>query len=107
MANKLRITLVKSPIGYNKKQRAMAKSLGLGRLGSQVVRSNSSTIRGMVNKIIHLVEVEEIEVDESKTQAPQSNPAAKRNKAAADVDVVEADEVHDDTTPADEEETEA
>lgn len=64
MVKKLRIKLVKSPIGYNKKQRAMAKSLGLGRMNSEVIRSNSSTIRGMVNKISHLVEVEEIEVED-------------------------------------------
>ena len=58
---KLRIRLVKSPIGYNKKQRATAEALGLRKLQSEVVRVDNPQIRGMVNKISHLVEVEEIE----------------------------------------------
>ncbi len=58
---KLRIKLVKSPIGYNKKQRQQAETLGLKKLHSEVVRSDTPMIRGMVNKIRHLVEVEEFE----------------------------------------------
>jgi large subunit ribosomal protein L30 len=59
-AKKLRIKLVKSPIGYNKKQRANAESLGLRKLQAEVVHYDTPIIRGMVNKIIHLLEVEEI-----------------------------------------------
>ncbi|MCL4239450.1 MAG: 50S ribosomal protein L30 [Anaerolineae bacterium] len=58
---KLRVTLVRSPIGYNKRQKATVKALGLGRMNSTVVHDDTPPIRGMINKIIHLVKVEEIE----------------------------------------------
>jgi large subunit ribosomal protein L30 len=58
---KLRVTLVKSPIGYNKRQKATVKALGLGRMNSSVVHDDTPPVRGMINKIIHLVKVEEIE----------------------------------------------
>ena len=58
---KLRIKLVKSPIGYNKKQRKNAESLGLKKLNATAVHYDTPIIRGMVNKISHLLEVEEIE----------------------------------------------
>ena len=58
---KLRITLVKSPIGYSKRQKETVRSLGLRRLQSSVVHDDTPPIRGMINKISHLVKVEEIE----------------------------------------------
>lgn len=61
MAKMLRIKLVKSTIGYNGRQRANAHALGLRRINQEVVRVDNPQIRGMVQKIIHLVEVEEIE----------------------------------------------
>jgi large subunit ribosomal protein L30 len=61
MAKKLRITLVKSVIGYDKKQKATASALGLRRINQTVERVDNPQIRGMVNKIPHLVQVEEIE----------------------------------------------
>lgn len=56
---KLNITLTRSPIGYNKKQRAVVQALGLGKLNSSVTRSDVPTIRGMIAKIPHLVTVVE------------------------------------------------
>ncbi|MBC7263602.1 MAG: 50S ribosomal protein L30 [Chloroflexi bacterium] len=56
---RLRITLVKSPIGYSKKQKATARALGLRRIGDTVEREDSDIVRGMVQHIIHLVKVEE------------------------------------------------
>ena len=61
MAAKLRIKLVKSVIGYNKKQKATVQALGLRKINQQVERVDNPQIRGMVNRISHLVEVEEIE----------------------------------------------
>jgi len=62
MMGKLRITLVKSPIGYNrKKQRATLKALGLRKLNSSVVKEDIPQIRGMVNVVSHLVKVEKVE----------------------------------------------
>jgi large subunit ribosomal protein L30 len=57
---KVRITLVKSPIGYQENQRATAATLGLRKLHASVVHTETPQIRGMINKIIHMVEVEEV-----------------------------------------------
>ena len=57
---KLRLTLVRSPIGYRKDQRATARGLGLRKLHSTVVVTATPAIHGMVAKIIHLLEVEEV-----------------------------------------------
>ncbi|MCY4073131.1 MAG: 50S ribosomal protein L30 [Chloroflexi bacterium] len=59
----LKVTLVKSPIGYNSKQKATIKSLGLRRMGRTVLIGDAPQIRGMIAKVSHLVKVEE--VDES------------------------------------------
>lgn len=56
---KVKITLVKSPIGYNKKQRAIAVSLGLRKMQSSVVQEDTPDIMGKVRRIAHLVKVEE------------------------------------------------
>jgi len=57
---KLKITLKRSPIGYNIKQKVTISTLGLRRLHQTVEHHETPQIRGMINKIIHLVEVEEI-----------------------------------------------
>ena len=57
----LKITQVKSQIGYQKKQRLVLAGLGLGRIGRSVTRPDDPCIRGMINKIPHLVCVEEVE----------------------------------------------
>jgi large subunit ribosomal protein L30 len=54
---KLQITLIKSPIGYPKRQRQTAEALGLHRLHQTVVHDDSPAIRGMINKIAHLLQV--------------------------------------------------
>lgn len=56
---KLRITWVKSSIGYSPQQKATIKSLGLKRLGGTVVWKDDPVTRGMIEKVKHLVEVEE------------------------------------------------
>ena len=56
---KIKITLVKSPIGYNKKQRAIAVSLGLRKMQSSVMQEDTRDIMGKVRKIAHLVKVEQ------------------------------------------------
>ena len=57
---KLRITYAKSAIGYNVKQKATIQALGLKRLHQVVEHSDTPVIRGMVNKVAHLVRVEEV-----------------------------------------------
>jgi large subunit ribosomal protein L30 len=55
----LRITLVKSPIGYSKRQKGTVRALGLRRINHTVEQQDTPVIRGMVNRISHLVRVEE------------------------------------------------
>jgi large subunit ribosomal protein L30 len=57
----LKITQVKSQIGYAQAQRKVLTGLGLGRIGRTVVRVDNPSIRGMVSKVSHLVSVEEVE----------------------------------------------
>jgi large subunit ribosomal protein L30 len=57
--SKLRITWIKSGIGYEESQRKTLKTLGFHRLNQSVVREDSNTLRGMINKVRHLVKVEE------------------------------------------------
>jgi large subunit ribosomal protein L30 len=58
---KLYITWVKSDIGYEKSQRRTLKALGLHRLNHSVSHNDSPSMRGMIAKVKHLVEVEERE----------------------------------------------
>ena len=55
---KLRITLVKSPIGYEKDQGATVKALGLRRIRHVVEKEDTPSVRGMVHKVRHLVKVD-------------------------------------------------
>ena len=56
---KIKITLKRSPIRRSAKQKAIVKGLGLTRMNQTVERPNTREIRGMIKKVIHLVEVEE------------------------------------------------
>ncbi|MBQ4557988.1 MAG: 50S ribosomal protein L30 [Clostridia bacterium] len=58
---KIRVTLVKSTIGYNKDQARTAKALGLGKLNSSNELPDNDAVRGMIFKIKHLVRVENID----------------------------------------------
>jgi large subunit ribosomal protein L30 len=55
----LRITLVKSSIGYSKRQKATVRALGLRKMHQTVEQVDSPTLRGMLAKVQHLVRVEE------------------------------------------------
>lgn len=57
---KLRITYSRSAIGYNEKQKATVKALGFRKLYQTVEHEDTPAIRGMVEKISHLVTVEEV-----------------------------------------------
>lgn len=59
-SGQLKITLIRSSIGRPSDQGNAAKSLGLRRLHQSVIREDNPSIRGQVNKISHLVSVEEI-----------------------------------------------
>ena len=57
--SKIRITWIKSAIGYEESQRKTLQSLGFHRLNQSVVHNDSNSVRGMINKVRHLVKVEE------------------------------------------------
>ena len=56
----VKVTLVKSPIGYNKKQARVVKALGLNKMNSSHILPDNACVRGMVNTISHLVKLEEL-----------------------------------------------
>lgn len=55
----LRVTLLHSPIGFTKDQKATVLALGLHRLHQTVEHKDTPALRGMLNKVIHLLKVEE------------------------------------------------
>jgi len=56
----LKITWVKSTIGHIKSQKATIQSLGLKKLNQTVIKEDSPQLRGMIDKVHHLVTVEEL-----------------------------------------------
>jgi large subunit ribosomal protein L30 len=60
MMAKLKITYTKSSIGYNENQKRTVKALGLRKLNQTVEHDDTAVIRGMIDKVNHLVTVEEV-----------------------------------------------
>lgn len=60
MADKLKITLVKSTIGAVPKNRKTVEALGLNKIGKTVEMPDNKAVRGMIQNVRHLVKVEEI-----------------------------------------------
>jgi large subunit ribosomal protein L30 len=56
----LRITLVRSALGYSLKHKATVRAMGLNRLHQTVVQTDTPQLRGMLAKVAHLVTVEEV-----------------------------------------------
>lgn len=59
-ASKLQVKLVKSAIGHPKRQKETVKALGLRKIGQMVEHQDTPAIRGMIGKVSHLVQVDEI-----------------------------------------------
>lgn len=57
---KLKVTYRKSAIGYNQSQKGTVRALGLRKLNQVVEHDDTPVIRGMLHKVRHLVEIEEI-----------------------------------------------
>lgn len=57
---RIRITYAKSAIGYDKTQKGTIRALGFRKLYQTVEQPDTPDIRGMVNKVVHLVTVEEV-----------------------------------------------
>lgn len=67
---KLLVTQIKSTINRKKDQKGTIAALGLGKIGRSRLHDDNPVIRGMINKVVHLVAVEEVE-------APAAKPAKK------------------------------
>ncbi len=86
----LKITLQRSLIGYEKSQRLTANALGLGKVGSSVMQPDSAPIRGMVQKLVHVLHVETEDggivseptqrTPRKKKHGPQHGPLGVRRK---------------------------
>jgi large subunit ribosomal protein L30 len=78
MADQLvKVTLRKSPIGYNRKVREILRGLGLRKMNQSVVRKDCPPIRGMIFKVKHLVEVED-----NASPTASKKPRAVKSKRA-------------------------
>ena len=55
----IKVTLVRSPIGFQPKHRATVRGLGLKRMHQTVLLEDTPSVRGMVSKIDYMVRVEE------------------------------------------------
>ncbi len=61
MGRKLKITLIRSYIGRPEKHRQVLRGLGLMKMNKTVILADTPEVRGMVNKVCHLVSMEEVE----------------------------------------------
>ena len=66
MSEVLRITLVKSGIGYQERQKATLRALGLRRLHQTVEQRDVPSVRGMIQIVRHLVKVEQVEEEKEE-----------------------------------------
>jgi len=60
VSGRVKVTQVKSEIGYDRKQRATLRGLGLRRMNHVVELEDTPAIRGMIRKVLHLLKVEEV-----------------------------------------------
>lgn len=93
---KLRITYVKSMIGYSQDQKDTVRSLGLRKLNSVAIHNDTPAIRGMAFKVRHLVSVEEVADD----AAPETRRKSARPVVRATLAPVGLNEQVAETTPA-------
>lgn len=64
----LKVTQIRSLIGWSNRQKETVKSLGLRKIGQTVFKQNRPEIRGMVKKVLHLVKVEEVELSDREAK---------------------------------------
>ena len=60
MAKKIKITLIKSPIGYKQKAKKTLEALGLTKMNQSVIHDQNPSISGMINIVDYLIKVEEL-----------------------------------------------
>jgi large subunit ribosomal protein L30 len=57
---KIKVTQVRSQIGHQEKHKRIVKALGLGRIGKSRIHDDNAVIRGMIDKVVFLVKVENV-----------------------------------------------
>ena len=60
MAKKIKITLIKSPIGYKQKAKKTLEALGLKKINQSVIHNENDSIVGMLNSVNYLIKIEKI-----------------------------------------------
>lgn len=55
----VRVTLIRSPIGFNKRQKATVRALGLKRMHQTVEHNDTPALRGMLTSVVHLLKIQE------------------------------------------------
>lgn len=75
----LKVTYVKSAIGYAQVQKETVRSLGLRKLNQSVIHNDTPVIRGMIFKVKHLVSVEEVD---GVVEQPRAATTSKRTSSA-------------------------
>lgn len=80
----LRIKLVKSIIGQTAKNRKIVASLGLRKMQQTVEHQDTPTIRGMVHKVKHMLEVETVVVEAAATSKPKRTKKAESEAPSED-----------------------
>ncbi|MBC7809483.1 MAG: 50S ribosomal protein L30 [Akkermansiaceae bacterium] len=73
----LKITQIKSAIGYEKSQGLTVRSLGLRRIRHSVIQTDNGAIRGMIHKVRHLVTFEEVAEGSATGEASASSGGTK------------------------------
>jgi large subunit ribosomal protein L30 len=80
---KLKVKQIRSIIDRPERQKLTIKALGLGRPNWEKIHNDTPQIRGMINKVVHLVEVSEFEPTAEEQKQPVAKPAVKRVKKSA------------------------
>ena len=62
MAEQIKVTLIRSSIGIQRNQRENLKGLGLRKVNSRSILENTSSVRGMIRKVQHLVRIDTITI---------------------------------------------
>jgi len=77
----LRITLTKGLVGKRDDQKKVVRALGLKKFNSSVIHADSPTIRGMCNKVHHLVTVAVVEEKDGEKKAVHAKAVSKAKEA--------------------------
>ncbi len=80
----IKVTLTSGLVGKKKTQRRVVEALGLGKYGSSAVHADSATIRGMVNKVHHLVTVTPAEGEKAASKPADAKAKKVAEKTAAE-----------------------